>query len=527
VELEVNTRNRMPIADCGPDREVNVGDVVQLDSSSSYDPDFDALMYRWALLSVPEGSLCALDNATVPDPVFTADMPGAYIIQLIVNDAEFDSIPVTCVITTRNRSPVAVATAEPAETLVGETIYLSAEGSSDPDGDALEYIWQIVSAPQGSIAVINDAYDIEASFVPDIAGEYQFLLSVHDGSATDSTQVMITTIDDDPECGDDLGLAADYSIFALSWIEMNNGTVAGRIAAGGDVVLQNVVVGKHAEISSPEEGVLVAGGDIDYSKGTIHTGSIIAAGSVDGVSRKVRRKLSDGASVTGYAELPFNFAYEAGNLQRLSARLADIEPKGEIKQCKNTLKLYGDGLSDIQIFNIDMQQLGRASSLQLKNIDNDSSVIINVGGEGVVENIGMAIPGKLHDRVLFNFYEAQTLAFRSVALKGSVLAPYAEFKAKGGEIFGNVIVDIWHGSMKDGHNDDDGCGCVRDDDRNDFDRNFGQQGGDGDRDDDDDDRGRGRDRDRDRDDDDDCQRDNGSIHIGQKPFVGLLPACSQ
>jgi len=532
VELEVNTRNRRPVADCGPDREVEVGDVVQLDSAASYDPDFDAISVRWALLSVPEGSLCTLDNATVPGPVFTADMPGAYIVQLIVSDAEFDSIPVTCTITTRNRAPIAVATADPEQVSVGTLVSLSASESSDLDGDALTFTWQFVSAPEDSAAAFDDAHALETAFVPDLPGEYLVMLSVDDGLDIDSAQIMITAIDDNPpECADDLGISADYSIFALNGITLSNAVVAGRIAAGGDVDLQNVVIGKHAEIDSPEEGVLVAGGDIDYSKGTVHSGSIIAAGSVDGVSDKVQRTLDTGATVTGYTDLPFEFDYESEYLRRLSARLAGLEPTGVIKQCKNTLTLRGDAVSDIQIFSIDMQQIERAQSLHLKDIARHMTVVINVSGEGAVENIGMAISGWLHDRVLFNFYEAYSLTFRSVALKGSVLAPYAEVTAESGVIFGNVIVDTWHGSMKVG-NDDCGCDGRGCDGRGCDGRGHDDCGRDG-RGHDDcgrDDRGcdgRGHD-DCGRDDRGcDCQGKQGFLHVGQKPFIGLLPECDQ
>ena len=453
VELEVTTRNRRPVADCGPAREVDVGDTVQLESSASYDPDFDPISCRWALLSVPEGSLCALDNATAPAPTFVADMPGAYIVQLIVSDAELDSIPVTCTITTRNRLPFAVAAADPEQAPVATLVHLSAALSSDPDGDALTYSWAFVTVPQGSSAVIDGGNAVAASFVPDLPGSYLVMLTVNDGSGIDTALVMVeATQDNPPECADDLGAAQEYSIFALGGAVSRNATVAGRIAAGGDVDFENVVMATHVPRGAPEEPVLVSGGDIDYTRGVVHAGSIIAAGSVEGVSDKVRRSLPAGASVTGYAQLPFDFDAEAGNLRQLSARLAGFPSTGLAEYFAAILTLRGDGVSDFQFFTVDAQQARSARSLHLRDIPRQATVIVNVRGEqAVFSHIGMAVPGWMRGRVLFNFSEAISLEFTAVALKGSVLAPMAELTNSGGIIFGTVAVNSWQGSMNVGH----------------------------------------------------------------------------
>jgi choice-of-anchor A domain-containing protein len=134
----------------------------------------------------------------------------------------------------------------------------------------------------------------------------------------------------------------------------------------------------------------------------------------------------------------------------LSDYLAGLEPTGTAEQSSNTMVLRGDGVSDFQVFSIELQQLQAVKSLHLDDIAPDATVFINVGGEGTIANTGIAFPGWLHDRVLFNFYEATSLAFKSVSLKGSVLAPFAGVTAEGGVIFGNVIVDTWNGSVNVG-----------------------------------------------------------------------------
>jgi hypothetical protein len=74
------------------------GDTITLDGSGSHDPDDGTLTYRWAFIDRPEGSNALLENADTPAPSFSIDKQGDYIAQLIVNDGQIDSEPVTVLI---------------------------------------------------------------------------------------------------------------------------------------------------------------------------------------------------------------------------------------------------------------------------------------------------------------------------------------------------------------------------------------------------------------------------------------------
>ena len=86
-------QNRTPTANAGANQDVSVTLRVQLDGSGSSDPDGDPLTFRWSLASVPSGSTTALDNPTTESPSFVADLPGGYVVQLVVNDGANDSPP--------------------------------------------------------------------------------------------------------------------------------------------------------------------------------------------------------------------------------------------------------------------------------------------------------------------------------------------------------------------------------------------------------------------------------------------------
>jgi hypothetical protein len=93
--VTVSTQGSAPVADAGVDQSAFVGDTLALDGSGSSDADGDPLTYAWSLLSVPAGSLAVLSNTHLVDPALIVDMPGTYVVQLIVNDGIVNSAPST------------------------------------------------------------------------------------------------------------------------------------------------------------------------------------------------------------------------------------------------------------------------------------------------------------------------------------------------------------------------------------------------------------------------------------------------
>ena len=188
----INTQNSKPVANAGSDQTVPIGNTVQLDGSNSNDVDGDPLTFLWALIAMPAGSTTTLSNLTTVQTTFVADLPGIYVVQLMVNDGTEDSDPATVTITTGNTPPIAEA--GPDQTVpVQALITLNGSGSHDPDGDGLTFQWTLTNQPtRSTIALLNPTF-AQPTFIPDLSGIYVVQLIVSDGlNSSQPATVAIT-----------------------------------------------------------------------------------------------------------------------------------------------------------------------------------------------------------------------------------------------------------------------------------------------------------------------------------------------
>jgi len=70
-------------------------ETVTLNGSGSTDTDGEPLAYQWSMVSAPSGSTAAILNPTAEIASFVPDLPGTFVVQLIVNDCILNSLPAT------------------------------------------------------------------------------------------------------------------------------------------------------------------------------------------------------------------------------------------------------------------------------------------------------------------------------------------------------------------------------------------------------------------------------------------------
>ena len=187
--VKVSTINTPPIANAGAAQTADVGDTIVLNGGASSDVDGNLLTYAWTFLSKPAGSKATLKNPTRVNPSFVIDLPGNYVIQLIVNDGLVNSTPATVTISTLNSPPVAAAGPDQV-VFVGDTVQLNGSGSADVDGNPLTFSWSIISKPQGSIAVLVNGTTVNPTFIVDVRGSYVVQLIVNDGTVNSTPDTV-------------------------------------------------------------------------------------------------------------------------------------------------------------------------------------------------------------------------------------------------------------------------------------------------------------------------------------------------
>jgi PKD domain len=93
--VQVSFNDVAPIANAGSNQSALVGVAVTLNGSKSTDTDGEPLSYKWSLVSTPSGSKAAISNPTAQTASFVPDLPGTFVVQLIVNDGFLNSLPAT------------------------------------------------------------------------------------------------------------------------------------------------------------------------------------------------------------------------------------------------------------------------------------------------------------------------------------------------------------------------------------------------------------------------------------------------
>lgn len=198
VIVTIDDPETVPVANAGTDQVGNVGALISLDGSLSYDPLGRTLTYAWSVVDKPaDSTVSALTAATTAAASFTPDQRGVYVLNLVVDNgisrSSSDAVTVTAL--GDDSAPTANAGSDQPDAEDCTTLQLDCSASADPDGDPLQYQWEIQSKPSGS-AVTNavsfsDRTAQRPTFYPDVAGEYQLTCAVSDGTSWSTPDIVV------------------------------------------------------------------------------------------------------------------------------------------------------------------------------------------------------------------------------------------------------------------------------------------------------------------------------------------------
>ncbi len=218
----------LPVADAGYDRhDAAIGEATVLDGSGSFDPDGEALTYRWTITSQPVGGEALREAGdSAGQTLLVPDRVGTYLVTLQVSTGERTSRPDAVAVEVPNGAPTAVAECDGGgcSALHGTTVGLVGNLSEDPDGTELFYLWyqitglaeceatcpELVCDPSSaSVGVIQNADSKQASVVlPEVADEQLvFALEVSDGLVSDTACLAYTATNTPPQFNADPNVA--------------------------------------------------------------------------------------------------------------------------------------------------------------------------------------------------------------------------------------------------------------------------------------------------------------------------------
>ncbi len=197
VLVTVIPDNIAPVANAGLDQTVDEGKLVKL-NCSGWDPDGDALVYRWNQESgpTPTDAFVTGSELTFTSPRIVSDTTMSF--TCTVSDQEFQNSDIVNVRVINVISANIVADAGP-DRIVDEQqpIRLDGSGSYDPEGQALFYQWSPIS---GDDVHLNMATTKNPTFTTPVVanGEIKtlvFELKVFDENGRFATDSVVITVD--------------------------------------------------------------------------------------------------------------------------------------------------------------------------------------------------------------------------------------------------------------------------------------------------------------------------------------------
>ena len=170
---------------------------------------------------VPPGATAGQDDSSAVTPRFAANVAGAYVAQLIVEDADGRSAADTALIATGDVAPRADAGADQS---VARNDLVQLDGG----GQALTYRWAFVLKPHNSNAQLSDPNAAAPSFTADRNGAYIIQLIVSDGTRESRPDAVTVSTDTSRPVVD---AGADQLVFRNPLVTLDG---TGSVDADGD-----------------------------------------------------------------------------------------------------------------------------------------------------------------------------------------------------------------------------------------------------------------------------------------------------
>jgi len=253
-------------------------------------------------------------------------------------------------------------------------------------------------------------------------------------------------------------MASRFNTLVFGNFYCHNSDTEGRLAAGGDVDIENYAVGcqlynhdknrnciEWGEVSCLDIAKLgelttslVAGGNIHALNGEVKAGNIAFGGTYNNditVRFGPQCVLYHGTDLVDFGQVETD-------LLALSDKVRNLNNTGSYTSQYGVLTLTGTNADGMEVFNVPGSVLCSANTFTITGIQQGASLFINVDGHDLSCG-GFAMNGYNAHFALFNFFEANVLTLRDVNWLGSVLAPKALIYNSRGVLSGQIFAKAW------------------------------------------------------------------------------------
>ncbi|TMO48362.1 PKD domain-containing protein [Pseudoalteromonas ruthenica] len=168
---------------------VKVGTEIKLSAANS--KLYEGVGITWQLKSKPQGSSAELSTHDAVEALFTADVAGTYLVQLRLTASSGEYVVATKEITAtaNNGAPFVRLLNTPSSSKTYQQVTLDGSATTDPDGDTLDFLWQI-EAPEGATYSLENETSAKATFLAQDPGDYKITLQASDGALTSQKSLI-------------------------------------------------------------------------------------------------------------------------------------------------------------------------------------------------------------------------------------------------------------------------------------------------------------------------------------------------
>lgn len=234
----------------------------------------------------------------------------------------------------------------------------------------------------------------------------------------------------------DLGAAKPFNLFVIDTLIQPSSDTEGKVAVGGYADLKNYSVGDKLPPNSGD--VLVVGNHLSFISGRVYNGRTVYGNFITSTTAFT--------SDSGIVQIPnaINFSAAKIHLNNLSQQLSLMSNQDTGTYQYNHYQFVGTD-PVINVFKAKGSKINTANNFTV-NVPSGSIAVVNIDGNAFSWKGGFNVVGTSKQKVLLNFYNADTFKISNIDITAAILAPKAKVNFPSGLVSGQVIVRMLCGA---------------------------------------------------------------------------------